>query len=288
LLVGAIIELAGYAAPDATSELTGKLQLFQKILKYGLPTGTTIALYEVGFSDRVIAAGWTNSDPLSVRSVLRGFHAVISLNNDPHLPMSSHLLDGKSSDSTWQKSLDSYSKRDHLRIWNRPESWEGQTIWLAASTAEEGASWSFRRERFVHHVVPNIDEEREKVVRDLSMAGCVEAAYNSPRPAMPASMVGSTGTELRTDGAVAVVQLRQCRLLIETNTGTHFAVATRPRSKFVRIIRAQMLSLHNLWRENIVYDGIDGGRLTVSSIRTNRANHRALNANIQASSANVQ
>jgi POLQ-like helicase len=56
LLVGAIIELAGYAAHDATSELTGKLQLFQKILKYGLPTGTTIALYEVGFSDRVIAA----------------------------------------------------------------------------------------------------------------------------------------------------------------------------------------------------------------------------------------
>ena len=56
LLVGAIVELAAYAAPDATSELTGKLQLFQKMLKYGLPTASTIALYEAGFSDRVIVA----------------------------------------------------------------------------------------------------------------------------------------------------------------------------------------------------------------------------------------
>jgi hypothetical protein len=232
-----------------------------------------------------LTARWTNSDPLSVRSVMRGFHAVISLNSDPHLPMSSHLLDGKSSDSTWQKSLDSYSKRDHLRIWNRPETWEGQTIWLAASTAEEGASWSFRKERFVHHVVPDIDEEREKVVRDLSVAGCVEAAYNSPRPTTPASMVGSTGTELRTDGAVAVIQLRECQLPVE-NTEAIFAVTTRPRSKFARLIRAQVLSLRNLWRENIVYDGVDIGRLTVSAIRTNRANNRALKATRQSSFAN--
>jgi len=31
------------------------LQLFQKRLKYGLPTEATIILYELGFSDRVIA-----------------------------------------------------------------------------------------------------------------------------------------------------------------------------------------------------------------------------------------
>jgi hypothetical protein len=235
-----------------------------------------------------LAARWTHSDPLSVRSVLRGFHAVISLNSDPHLPMSSHLLDGKSSDSTWQKSLDSYSKRDHVRIWDRPETWEGQTTWLAASTAEEGASWSFRRARFVHHVVPDIDEEREKIVRDLSIAGCVEAAYNSPRPTMPASMVGSTGTELRTDGAVAVVQLRECQSAVEESAGTAFAIATRPRSKFVRIIRAQVLSLRNLWRENIVYDGVDMGRTAVGAIRTSRANNRVLKATMQSSSTNVQ
>ena len=40
---------------DGTGDLITRLQLFQKRLKYGLPTETTIALYELGFSDRVIA-----------------------------------------------------------------------------------------------------------------------------------------------------------------------------------------------------------------------------------------
>jgi POLQ-like helicase len=56
LLIGAVIELVTYAAPDTTSELTDKLQVLQKMLKYGLPSPGTIALYEAGFSDRVIAA----------------------------------------------------------------------------------------------------------------------------------------------------------------------------------------------------------------------------------------
>ncbi|MEM5787431.1 MAG: hypothetical protein AAGU11_08940 [Syntrophobacteraceae bacterium] len=40
---------------DGTGDLINHLQLFQKRLKYGLPTETTIALYELAFSDRVIA-----------------------------------------------------------------------------------------------------------------------------------------------------------------------------------------------------------------------------------------
>lgn len=40
---------------DGTGELIRRLQFFQKRLKYGLPTETTIALYELAFSDRVIA-----------------------------------------------------------------------------------------------------------------------------------------------------------------------------------------------------------------------------------------
>ena len=40
---------------EGTGDPINRLQLFQKRLKYGLPTETTIALYELGFSDRVIA-----------------------------------------------------------------------------------------------------------------------------------------------------------------------------------------------------------------------------------------
>ena len=55
LVVGAVCELIETIAQDGTGDLINRLQLFQKRLKYGLPTETSIALYELGFSDRVIA-----------------------------------------------------------------------------------------------------------------------------------------------------------------------------------------------------------------------------------------
>lgn len=61
LLIGAIIELATYAGIDTDGALASKLQLFQKMLKYGLPTGPMIAVYEVGFSDRPLASDLTTS-----------------------------------------------------------------------------------------------------------------------------------------------------------------------------------------------------------------------------------
>lgn len=55
LLIGALCEFIETLDQDGTGDLINHLQVFQKRLKYGLPTETTIALYELGFSDRVIS-----------------------------------------------------------------------------------------------------------------------------------------------------------------------------------------------------------------------------------------
>ncbi len=55
LVVGAISEFIETLNKDGTRDLFNRLQLLQKKLKYGLPTDTAISLYELGFSDRVIA-----------------------------------------------------------------------------------------------------------------------------------------------------------------------------------------------------------------------------------------
>lgn len=55
LVVGAVSEFIETLSQDRTEEQINRMQLFQKRLKYGLPTETTIALYELGFSDRVIS-----------------------------------------------------------------------------------------------------------------------------------------------------------------------------------------------------------------------------------------
>lgn len=55
LLVSALCEFVEILDREGTGDPINRLQLFQKRLKYGLPTETTIALYELGFSDRVVA-----------------------------------------------------------------------------------------------------------------------------------------------------------------------------------------------------------------------------------------
>lgn len=55
LLVGALCEFIEILDQEEIDDLISRLQFFQKQLKYGLPTETAIALYEIGFSDRVIA-----------------------------------------------------------------------------------------------------------------------------------------------------------------------------------------------------------------------------------------
>ncbi|MGB9498557.1 MAG: hypothetical protein ACKVE4_02150 [Dissulfuribacterales bacterium] len=61
LLIGALSEFVELVEQEKTSELVSRLQLFQKQLKYGLPTKATIVLYELGFSDRVVALDLASS-----------------------------------------------------------------------------------------------------------------------------------------------------------------------------------------------------------------------------------
>src|SRR5258708_34936847 len=63
------------------------------------------------------AAGWKNGDAMSTRSVLRQMHAFLSFKNYPSAPITTQLLDGQRVSQTWEKGLDSYAKREHLRVW---------------------------------------------------------------------------------------------------------------------------------------------------------------------------
>jgi POLQ-like helicase len=56
LLLGAVTELVAYIAPDGSHQLIERLNLLQKMLKYGLSSPGAIVLYELGFSDRPLVA----------------------------------------------------------------------------------------------------------------------------------------------------------------------------------------------------------------------------------------
>ncbi len=214
------------------------------------------------------AAGWTNGDRLSTRSVLRQMHAFLSFKNYPNEPISTQLLDGRKVNATWEKGLDSYAKREHLRVWARNDVIEGQTVWLGAMMRETGAALSVRQHKFIHHIDAQMDDGRAILVRDLRLAGCVAAVYYVQRPQMAHSAMNATGDAMRTDGSLAVVELKDCENPVFALTSSAPEVQSRPRSKFARYLRMQILSYRSdLIRGNILYGGFELTRLVVRARR---------------------
>ena len=211
------------------------------------------------------AAGWTYGDSVSAWSVLREMRALSSLNSYAHLPISNQWLAGKAADIRLEKSLDSYQKRDHIRIWNESELAPG--LWAGSAIHETGATWSIRTGRFIHHVDSDIDAESEKVVRDLTLTGCVTEVYRVERLQTPRPEKNTSGDELWTDGGVEVLELNDCEAPALTPMLQNNEIAWRPRSKLKRLLRAQVLSIHDIWRSNAIYASFDISRAVVHSLR---------------------
>ena len=214
------------------------------------------------------AAGWRNGDRLSTRSVLREARAFLSFNNYPSAPITTQLIDGQRVSATWEKGLDSYAKREHLRVWGRNDVIEGQTVWLGAMTRETGASLSLRQHKFIHHIDAEMDEGREILTRDLGLAGCVAAVYYVQRPQMMHAAMNATGDPMLTDGSLAVVQLKDCENPVFEQASDAPPVASRPHSKIARYLRMQILSFKSdLIRGNVVYEAFDLTRMLVHARR---------------------
>src|SRR6516225_7755073 len=117
-----------------------------------------------------VTAGWHNADPLSKHSVAHNFYALLNNSGYAQEPMMTFLLNGKPEDMNWQKSLNSYGRRDHLRMWQWTPQGATDSVWVSSCTRDTGAFLSVKHKGFVHHIAPDIDDERAKVIRDLNFA----------------------------------------------------------------------------------------------------------------------
>jgi hypothetical protein len=214
------------------------------------------------------AAGWLQADPSSRNAFFHEFGAFLTLTNYPTMPISQQYLNSKRQDFTWQKSFDSYGKREHLRVWLEPQTILGQPAWLGAYTRETSAALSVKYHKFIHHIDPNVDEGVNMMVRDLTLSGCVESVRLLPRPSVPPLMINSTGDEMRTDGMLTVVHLRNCDRPSIEYTRFNPLIPTRPPSRVTRYFRNQILLYKSdVIRGNLIYGAFDLCRMSIHSFR---------------------
>ena len=217
-------------------------------------------------------AGWSTSDVFNKKSFFRDFYAFLNNSGYAQAPMRPFLLDGKPADMNWQKSLNSYARRDHLRIWQWSGPADSETVWVSSSTHDTGATLSLEHRQFMHHITPDIDEERSKVIRDLNVAGCVKAVHLVPRPKMANISQNSTGDLVSTDGALAVVELKECQPMVPGLAAGNETTRFKPGNHVFRYFRRQILTFRSdIWRANIIYGVYDLTRMSIVAWRHHSA-----------------
>jgi hypothetical protein len=211
------------------------------------------------------AAGWLGSRPNSTRAGIKAIRAIAEQHPLADAPMRNLLLDNKEPDIRLQKSLDTFEKRDHLRVWRREEALGGRDVWASAATRDIAATFGIKPFGFTHQIEDNVDLERDQVVTDLIYTECVDSVAYISRP----ETVRTSGEAFRrgvaTDSRVAVVTLNGC-IQPELNPSDDKILA-KP-GKVVRFVRRVTLTARNHFlRDNIVWRGAEATRMTVDLVR---------------------
>lgn len=226
------------AMPYETAKPDGKpAQDIINVVAFG-----SAAQLESGFR----AAGWSPTDRMTARSFGRAYKAYIAHKGYPTAPVSKLFYGGREPDLVFQKAFNTLSRRHHVRFWRVTAPGGEETVWLGAGTHDTGVTFDRARLSVTHEIDPRIDRERERVVSDLSFAGCIT-------PLAPvARLEVVTQPDVVTDGALAVFRLRDCDSpLLAVD---HHARQANKRSALFRATRRLTLETrHYMMRGNVYY-----------------------------------
>jgi hypothetical protein len=207
-----------------------------------------------------LAAGWAETEKKTAGSLMRTYRSIIERRSYRSAPMSTMTLGGVPAQLSFQKGLNSFARRHHIRLWRRPTS--GGDVWIGAATEDISIGFSFKKMNWTHFIDQRIDGERAKVANDLAFTGCVDAASYVERAELPGDLAHDSG-QIQTDGKVVVIQLNSCG-----GAAPAEPVAGRP-SAMKRFLHG---AHHELVRSNFLHIGYHATRLAsaVSHLWTRR------------------
>jgi hypothetical protein len=148
------------------------------------------------------AAGWSGAQERSLLTIYRMYHCMVQRTSYSAAPMGKLKLNGITADVDYQKSLNTFSKRHHIRLWREPQA----DAWFSAAT--EDISYRFHRGHLTHASDPHIDDERAKVMNDLAFTGCLESAAIVSRNWTVRPDPDTAA--IQTDGKIAILRLNDC------------------------------------------------------------------------------
>jgi hypothetical protein len=151
-------------------------------------------------------AGWGEAERKTGKSVWDTVRAVADTQGSGRAPVSDLYLFGHREDLAFEKTLNTFLKRHHLRLWRTAATTpDGREIWLGAATHDTGLD--VHPGVVSHEIDPDLDAERAKVGADLRVTGRVAAEQLVTRPDPLSQGLTATGGTWKTDGRLLVIDL---------------------------------------------------------------------------------
>ncbi len=178
--------------------------------KDGTP-GDPLNLVIVGSEQQIrsafAGAGWEIPQQGSSSALIATVRAAVSEQGYGQAPISDLYLYGKKENLGFEKMLNTFTKRHHLRMWRSPvKTSDGREVWVGAATHDNGID--IHPGVVSHAIDPDLDLERAKVGADLIISGLVSGEELVTRPNPLSSGLTATGAPWKTDGQLLVIELK--------------------------------------------------------------------------------
>ena len=158
------------------------------------------------------AAGWFPADPITFQSSVRIAVDSVFRKPDVNAPVSNLYLFGRKQDLAFEQPVgNSPRQRHHVRFWRWDELEDGRTAWFGSATFDERVGLSHTTGQVTHHIGPDVDAERDRIMSELKQAGWTQAeryvdGFHDQREGR-----NGGGDPWHTDGRLGVV-------ILQTNT----------------------------------------------------------------------
>lgn len=155
------------------------------------------------------AAGWFPADPITLRSSIEIVSSVAFDRPYHDAPVSPLYYEGKKEQLAFEKpDGTSADRRNHVRLWIvLDKGTDDRPVWLGSATFDRGVGLSHDTGQVTHHIAPDIDAERDLLMRDLRDAGMVRTFFQISGVGPTLFGRNGEGDPYYTDGEIHVATL---------------------------------------------------------------------------------
>ena len=123
------------------------------------------------------AARWDESETITLTTCWKTVKAFLLGSTYRYSPVSALYLFGRPQDIALQRTRHSINERIHLRLWLSPLSFAGCPVWVGQVSRDIGVRFTLTTWNLTtHRIDPDVDESRDYISEDLTLAGRVRAA----------------------------------------------------------------------------------------------------------------